>query len=91
MKAEKTRVIIECIPDEIKESMGGFEKALEELNELERLAKIGEATEKMFDNCEEVMMVNLESTPTDWDEERVIKQSFVYTEDLVKWSEGVEE
>ena len=33
-------------------------------------------------------MVNLESTPREWDEERVIKQSFVYTEDLVKWSEG---
>ena len=64
---------------------------VEHLNKLERLAKIGEATEKMFDNCEEVMMVNLESTPTDWDEERVIKQSFVYTEDLVEWSEGVEE
>jgi len=63
----KVPISIKCVRD----------KALEELNELERLAKIGEATEKMFDNCEEVMMVNLESTPTDWDEKRVIKQIFV--------------
>jgi len=43
MKAEKTRTLISCVPKEISDSMGGFGKAIQELNQLEASSEIGDA------------------------------------------------
>ena len=66
------------------------EASEKELNELERLAKIGEATEKMFDDCQEVTMIDIEEM-SDGAYETVPKELFSCVEDLLRWSEGVEE
>lgn len=43
MKAEKTRIIIDCIPKELADAMGGVEKAREEINQIESASEIGDA------------------------------------------------
>ena len=83
MKAELTKIILENVPIEIKNAIGGFEKSFEELQELERLAKIGKATEKFFDDdfykCEMIK-----------DSEHHGYVVAASLEDLLKWAEGRE-
>lgn len=50
MRADKTRIILDCVPNYISSAMGGLDKAREELDELERLARIGKATGKAYFN-----------------------------------------
>jgi hypothetical protein len=62
-----------------------FEVA-KELQELERLAEIGRATKKLFDDCECIIMSNLE-----WDdfyqcEVPVSLRAFIDVEQLLKWA-----
>lgn len=57
------------------------------LAKAEGLARIGEATQKMFDNCEEVGMITTQYDPVNDDEYVVCKTDFLTVEDLLEWAE----
>jgi len=87
MESETIRYVIDTYKARIADVRGIADEAQEELRELERLAKIGEATEKAFKQYPQSHF----AIGKDYNLETEVGGVIYNTEDLVKWSEGVEE
>jgi hypothetical protein len=73
MKAEKTRIILVCIPDDVKAAMGGIGNAFEELDKLESDAELGRAVRYLASNHISIPMQYMNDYITDETIEYIVK------------------